>query len=460
MSRYSLTNECIQSINDYDDQSFIAEMNVLSALLDSYEKAITIMEYSGNVPEINDLSLFQESTFFQEEVENGQTSGSVSDSPTESKDNAQQDSQNKDNNNTNNNQNNGQQQKTMSEKERKEHNKEHWIRQTNKKGNVENIFISIIAFIPRFFMFLGRCLVKLFKKITGKDVKKETEDIKNADPAKKDEAVKNIENAINNPDNSKQDSQNEDNNNTSNNQTADESSAEPVVFQINSQSPENLKAAEEIIKTNNVTGLDYNKLTNIFNEILNNVIQNIQMDTAADQVNPNDGKAVNSMRDIIPKLKKALENKITIDDTAYVEAFENFKKVCDNVQKVSNNKAKEFSEWQEKIKNESGKGIVDLKVVNSKREIVMGLRDLCKIIAEASNAAGNDYSKNCKAIDTAVKFLYGKKYNKFLGSRLNPTAAAAEGKRDVKADNAEIINQMRQSQSGGTTNTGGGGDNQ
>lgn len=459
MSRYSLTNECIKSINDYDDQSFIAEMSVLSALLDSYEKAITIMEYSGNVPEVNDLSLFQESAFFQEEeVENGQPSGDVSNTSTDGQVNTQQD-----NNNTNNNQNNGQQQKTMSEKERKEYNKKHWIRQINKKGNVENIFISIIAFIIRFFMFLGRCLVKLFKKITGKDVKKETEDIKNADPSKKDEAVKNIENAINNPDNTQQDSQNG-NNNTNNNQTANndnnESSAEPVVFQINSQSPENLKTAEEIIKTNNVMGLDYNKLTNIFNEILNNVIQNIQMDTAADQVNPNDGKAVNSMRKIIPELKTALSNKITVDDTAYVEAFENFKKVCDNVQKVSNDKVKEFSEWQEKIKNESGKGTIDLKVVNAKREIVMGLRDLCKIIAEASNASGNDYSKNCDAIDTAVKFIYGEDYGKIFKKRLNPTAAAAAGKRDVKADNAEIRKQFEQSQSGGTTNNGGGGDNQ
>jgi hypothetical protein len=157
-------------------------MAVIESVLDIFDKTILMMELSNNEVDVPDCSMFMESTFFQEDekpTENNQS---------ETSDDGQT-ANNGDNNHDTNN-------KPMTEEERKAHNKEHWIRQTNKNGKVENIFISIIAFIPRFFIFLGRCVKKLFTKTSDKAkddaVKKADENMQNMTPEKISEAVKNV----------------------------------------------------------------------------------------------------------------------------------------------------------------------------------------------------------------------------------------------------------------------------
>lgn len=182
MIKYSLQNECLENIEAFSDEQMSREMAVIESVLEIYDKTILMMELSNNDVDIPDCSMFMESTFFQEDdeppVENAQP---------KTGDDAQT-ANNGDNNQDANN-------KPMTEEERKAHNKEHWIRQTNKKGKVENIFISIIAFIPRFFMFLGRCVKKLFTKTSDKAkddaVKKADENMQNMTPEQISEAVKN-----------------------------------------------------------------------------------------------------------------------------------------------------------------------------------------------------------------------------------------------------------------------------
>lgn len=182
MIKYSLQNECLENIEAFSDEQMNREMAVIESVLEIYDKTILMMELSNNDVDIPDCSMFMESTFFQE-VE---TPPAENDQPKTGDD--VQPTNNGDNNQDTNN-------KPMTEEERKAHNKEHWIRQTNKKGKVENIFISIIAFIPRFFMFLGRCVKKLFTKTSDKAkddaVKKADENMQNMTPEQISEAVKN-----------------------------------------------------------------------------------------------------------------------------------------------------------------------------------------------------------------------------------------------------------------------------
>lgn len=194
MIKYSLQNECLENIEAFSDEQMNREMAVIESVLEIYDKTILMMELSNSDVDIPDCSMFMESTFFQEggdqPAENSQTTeGGNPAPPTE----GQPQSDTQPTNNGDNNQDASN--KPMTEEERKAHNKEHWIRQTNKKGKVENIFISIIAFIPRFFMFLGRCVKKLFTKTSDKAkddaVKKADENMQNMTPEQISEAVKN-----------------------------------------------------------------------------------------------------------------------------------------------------------------------------------------------------------------------------------------------------------------------------
>jgi hypothetical protein len=171
MIKYSLQNECLENIEAFSDEQMNREMAVIESVLEIYDKTILMMELSNSDVDIPDCSMFMESTFFQEaptenpQPTNGGEGGEVGQSAPADQDGQQQNStQNNDNQNNNNNT-----QKTPpTEAERKKYNSEHQFRQMNKKGNIENMFISIIAFIPRLFGFLIQSIVKLFKKIGNK----------------------------------------------------------------------------------------------------------------------------------------------------------------------------------------------------------------------------------------------------------------------------------------------------
>ena len=93
----------------------------------------------------------------------------------------------------------------MSEAERKAYNKEHWVRMKNSEGKLENIFISIIAFIPRLLGFIIQCIVRFFKKLTNKE---NDESIKNASKNAQNMDSNAIANAINAGENSGENSEN------------------------------------------------------------------------------------------------------------------------------------------------------------------------------------------------------------------------------------------------------------
>lgn len=166
MIKYSLQNECLENIEAFSDEQMNREMAVIESVLEIYDKTILMMELSNSDVDIPDCSMFMESTFFQEapvegndQTATGGEGGEVNQSAPATQDGQQQ--------NTGQTENNAQ--KTPpTEAERKKYNSEHQFRQMNKKGNTENMFISIIAFIPRLFGFLIQCIVKLFKKIGNK----------------------------------------------------------------------------------------------------------------------------------------------------------------------------------------------------------------------------------------------------------------------------------------------------
>lgn len=167
MSKYSLQTECLENIEAYSDEQMASEIAVIESVFDIFDKTLVMMELSNTDVDIPDCSMFMESTFIQEEetTDGGEPAEQQEETAeTTSSDGGEKKADNK----------------PPTEAERKKYNSEHQFRQMNKKGNVENIFISIIAFIPRLLGFLIQCVVKLFKKITNKksddDIKKASQD--------------------------------------------------------------------------------------------------------------------------------------------------------------------------------------------------------------------------------------------------------------------------------------------
>lgn len=174
MIKYSLQNECLEMIEAFSDEQMSSDMAVIESVLDIFDKTILMMELSNEPVDIPDVSMFMESAFFQEEgnpppADDGNTGDGEKSNPAPATDQSSNNNASSSDNNTNNN--------TMSEADRKAYNKEHWVRMKNKEGKLENIFISIIAFIPRLLGFIIQSIVRFFKKLTNK---KSDDDIKNA----------------------------------------------------------------------------------------------------------------------------------------------------------------------------------------------------------------------------------------------------------------------------------------
>ena len=192
MSKYSIQNECLEMIEAFSDEQMSSDMAVIESVIDIFDKTILMMELSNEPIDIPDVSMFMESAFFQEwdegenngdqpSAETGEGGGASNHAPTTDQ------SKNNNTSSDNNTQNN-----TMSEEDRKAYNKEHWVRMKNKKGNLENIFISIIAFIPRLLGFLIQSIVRLFKKIFNKDTNQKANECAKTTPEQRQEIVKNL----------------------------------------------------------------------------------------------------------------------------------------------------------------------------------------------------------------------------------------------------------------------------
>lgn len=194
MSKYSIQNECLEMIEAFSDEQMSSDMAVIESVLDIFDKTILMMELSNEPVDIPDVSMFMESAFFQEGNEgenNGEQQAADGDAGDGEASNTAPASDQSSNNNTssdNNTQNN-----TMSDADRKAYNKEHWVRMKNKEGKLENIFISIIAFIPRLLGFIIQCIVRFFKKLFNKEadeeIKKSDSSVQTLSPEEITEAV-------------------------------------------------------------------------------------------------------------------------------------------------------------------------------------------------------------------------------------------------------------------------------
>jgi hypothetical protein len=178
-------------IEAFSDEQMSSDMAVIESVLDIFDKTILMMELSNEPVDIPDVSMFMESAFFQEQNEGDQSQAADGDTGDGEESNPAQTADQSSGNNTssdNNTQNN-----TMSEADRKAYNKEHWVRMKNKEGKLENIFISIIAFIPRLLGFLIQCIVRFFKKLFNKEadeeIKKSDSSVQTLSPEEITEAV-------------------------------------------------------------------------------------------------------------------------------------------------------------------------------------------------------------------------------------------------------------------------------
>ena len=141
-------------------------MAVIDSVLDMFDKISCLMEYSNpdNIS-IPDCSMFMESTFFQEadppSTGNGQPEGG--NPPVENNEQTQSEPQQQQQQNTQNqtSDNNNQ---TNTTTNREQYNKDHPFRKMNKEGKIENIFISILKFIPRLIALPIRMLISYIKK--------------------------------------------------------------------------------------------------------------------------------------------------------------------------------------------------------------------------------------------------------------------------------------------------------
>ena len=203
MIKYSLQNECLENIEAFSDEQMSSDMAVIESVLDIFDKTILMMELSNEPVDIPDVSMFMESAFFQEGDQTSAADGNTGDGEQSDTAPASDQSSSSNTSSDNNTQNN-----TMSDADRKAYNKEHWVRMKNKEGKLENIFISIIAFIPRLLGFLIQCIVRFFKKLFNKEadeeIKKSDSSVQTLSPEEITEAVSKTDTGNANPSESKE----------------------------------------------------------------------------------------------------------------------------------------------------------------------------------------------------------------------------------------------------------------
>lgn len=185
MSKYSLQTECLENIEAFSDEHINREMAVIESVLEIFDKTILMMELSNNDVDVPDCSMFMESTFFQEvETPATENVGQNNTQTTTGDNNNNQ----KTNNNSQNNSGKG----AKVTDDPKEYNKDHHFRKANKEGKLENVFISILLFIPRLLTLPFKLIVNAIKnhKSNGEAAKK----AESATPDEKQKVVDSIKN--------------------------------------------------------------------------------------------------------------------------------------------------------------------------------------------------------------------------------------------------------------------------
>lgn len=183
MSKYSLQTECLENIEAYSDEQFTAEMNVIESAFEIFDKTILMMELSNSDIDLPDCSLFMESTFFQEDGDQPPAEGSNNPPPAEGNP-----APAANNANTNKAANNNNKNAKVTDNP-DEYNKDHHFRKANKEGKLENIFISILLFIPRLITLPIKLIVNAIKNNKSGDAAKKAE---SATPEEKKKVTENI----------------------------------------------------------------------------------------------------------------------------------------------------------------------------------------------------------------------------------------------------------------------------
>ena len=178
-------------IEAFSDEQMSREMAVIESVLDIFDKTILMMELSNNDVDIPDCSMFMESTFFQED----KTPSTGNDQSTNNTDTNPQPAENANQNNTQTANNNSQNKSGKGDKvtdNPEEYNKDHHFRKANKEGKLENMFISILLFIPRLLTLPFKLIVNAIKnhKSNGEAAKK----AESATPEEKQKVVDGIKN--------------------------------------------------------------------------------------------------------------------------------------------------------------------------------------------------------------------------------------------------------------------------
>lgn len=190
MSKYSLQMECLENIEAFSDEQMNREMAVIESVLEIYDKTILMMELSNNDVDVPDCSMFMESTFFQEAdpPTTGNDQSQTGGNPAPPAGNTNQNNAQTANNNSQNKSAKGE--KVTNNPE--EYNKDHHFRKANKEGKLENVFISILLFIPRLLTLPFKLIVNAIKnhKSNGEAAKK----AESATPDEKKKVVDGIKN--------------------------------------------------------------------------------------------------------------------------------------------------------------------------------------------------------------------------------------------------------------------------
>lgn len=385
MIKYSLQNECLENIEAFSDEQMNREMAVIESVLEIYDKTILMMELSNSDVNIPDCSMFMESTFFQELNEtptenaqptNGGEGGEVGQSAPATQDGQQQNNGQTGNNSQNANNNNNTQKTPPTEAERKKYNSEHQFRQMNKKGNTENMFISIIAFIPRLLGFLIQCIVKLFKKIGNK---KGDEAINNTDKNLSnlnDEQKKQLAAEINNE--SSSDGEPNANDQSQNNQ-------QPAQQQQN-QLPEDSEIGMLDVITGKYKFWNERSITDYLLEIIGCL-------NSLNLKNPDD--FYNSNTAMTAKLKKLIEDennrrKVIEYEDAYGEDLVGIKQRIEKhfaeIQELANTKMEDAKQFEEMVKTGGKKSDpYDDKTLKNVKLCLSSLKDVIKRFAGFTN---------------------------------------------------------------------------
>lgn len=393
MIRYSLQTECLENIEAFSDEQMNREMAVIESVIDIFDKTVLMMELSNNDIDVPDCSMFMESAFFQEfDPPNGQTTeggeGGEEGKTTSAAQTGQQQNDGQTGNNT---------QKTPpTEAERKKYNSEHQFRQMNKKGKIENIFISIIAFIPRFFGFLIQCGVKFFKKLFNKNA---DESVEKADTSMQNLTKEEVLNAINDADQAK--SQNDNNNNQT---QADASPPNTNNIQPQQEQADNIGSLDinslnwKWYNTNNVVA-GIRKCMMTLTNILNNIDSMLTDNTTLDLKKQIDDcqsiikNSISSDAGIMMSGKDVVKSKDMIKDQ-----LNRFGKLCGDLKNAFESRKDKFLKIFEKNNDKNAK-------INELKQSCVALRNFSKTTSENLDKVYKSYSQivtNAIAINNAA----------------------------------------------------------